>query len=456
MAPDHSKLKSKIKLHNLSPTKIIMWGYTVIILVGAFLLCLPISSRSGEFTNIFDCIFTATSATCVTGLVVFDTYTYWTLFGQLVIISLIQIGGLGFMTLALSAITLTKKHIGLRERNTLREALAAPSVGGVVRIARFIFFGSITFEAIGAILLSFKFIPDFGVVRGIYYSIFHSISAFCNAGFDLMGIREPFSSLTTYYDSFIVNFTICALIIIGGLGFFVWDDIRNHKFDFKHYKLHTKIVLLVTFVLIFGGAFAIFLFEQNHTTFDNLPYWQRALLSLFQSVTPRTAGFNTIDLNALSDESQMLTICLMLIGGSPSSTAGGIKTTTLAVMLLSIVTELRNRKDIECFKRRIDQETVRHAYSVLTMYLFFFFTSAVLISAIDGVSVSKSLFETASAIGTVGLSLGITPTLSTVSHMILAMLMFVGKVGGLTILVAFAQPYPNTTSQMPLEKITVG
>ncbi|MEG1614929.1 MAG: TrkH family potassium uptake protein [Oscillospiraceae bacterium] len=456
MAPDYSKIKNKINIRNLSPTKIIMWGYTIIILVGAFLLCLPISSRAGDFTNFFDCIFTATSATCVTGLIVFDTYTYWTIFGQLVIITLIQIGGLGFMTLALSAVTLTKKHIGLHQRYALKESIAAPSVGGVIRIARFILLGSLTIELIGAILLSFRFIPDFGIIRGVYYSVFHSISAFCNAGFDLMGIRAPFSSLTSYSDSFIINLTISGLIIIGGLGFFVWDDLKTHKFQFSKYKLHTKIVLVVTATLVIGGTIAIFIFEENHGSMAHLPWWKKVLISFFQAVTPRTAGFNTVDLNSLSDESQLLTICLMLIGGSPSSTAGGIKTTTLAVMLLSILTELRNKKDIECFKRRIDDQTVRHAYSILTMYLFFFFVSAVLISAIDDVSVSKSIFETASAIGTVGLSLGITPGLSTISHMILAMLMFVGRVGGLTILVAFAKPYPNIASQMPLEKITVG
>ncbi|MEG1243564.1 MAG: potassium transporter TrkG, partial [Oscillospiraceae bacterium] len=312
MAPDYSKIKNKINIRNLSPTKIIMWGYTIIILVGAFLLCLPISSRAGEFTNFFDCIFTATSATCVTGLIVFDTYTYWTIFGQLVIITLIQIGGLGFMTLALSAVTLTKKHIGLHQRYALKESIAAPSVGGVIRIARFILLGSLTIELIGAILLSFRFIPDFGIIRGVYYSVFHSISAFCNAGFDLMGIRAPFSSLTSYSDSFIINLTISGLIIIGGLGFFVWDDLKTHKFQFSKYKLHTKIVLVVTATLVIGGTIAIFIFEENHGSMAHLPWWKKVLISFFQAVTPRTAGFNTVDLNSLSDESQLLTICLML------------------------------------------------------------------------------------------------------------------------------------------------
>jgi len=456
MAPDFSIIKKKIQLKLFSPTKIIMWGFALIILVGALLLCLPISSRTGEFTNFFDCIFTATSATCVTGLVIYDTYTYWSIFGQLVILLLIQVGGMGFMTLGIFAVALTKKHIGLRERFTMKEAISAPTVGGIVRIARFIFFTTIFIEVIGAFFLSFKFIPQFGFLRGVYFSIFHSISAFCNAGFDLMGIVKPFSSLVTYSDSVLINLVICSLIVVGGLGFFVWDDLRTHKFKFSHYKLHTKIVLIVTAALIVSAFISIFIFESKHKTFDNMPFGQRVLISLFQSITPRTAGFNTIDLTSLSDESQLLTICLMLIGGSPSSTAGGIKTTTLAVMLLSIVTELRNRKHIECFKRRIDDQTVRHAYSVLTMYLFFFFISAVLISAIDEVSVSKSIFETASAIGTVGLSLGITPQLSTISHIILGLLMFTGRVGGLTILVAFAKAYPNTASQMPLENITVG
>ncbi len=456
MAPVLKKINKQVNIHHLSPTKVIMWGYSLIILVGSVLLYLPVSSKSGTFTNFLDCVFTATSATCVTGLVIYDTYTHWSLFGQLVILLLIQIGGLGFMTLAISAVTLTKKHIGLRERYTMKEAISAPTVGGVVRISRFIFLTSIAIEATGALLLSIKFIPQFGIVRGIYFSIFHSISAFCNAGFDLMGIIKPFSSLATYQGSVLVNLVICFLIIIGGLGFFVWDDIRIHKFKINKYKLHTKIVLTVTSTLILVGFLSIFIFESRYTSFDNLPIKNQILVAFFQSVAPRTAGFNTIDLTSISDESQILTICLMLIGGSPSSTAGGIKTTTLAVMVLSILTELRNKKHIECFNRRIDEQTVRHAYSVLTMYLFFFLSGAILISAIDGVSVSKSIFETSSAIGTVGSTLGITSQLSAISHAILILLMYVGRVGGLTILVAFAKPYSNTVSQMPLENITIG
>ncbi|NLL03746.1 MAG: Trk family potassium uptake protein, partial [Clostridiales bacterium] len=382
MAPVLKKINKQVNIHHLSPTKVIMWGYSLIILVGSVLLCLPVSSRSSTFTNFLDCVFTATSATCVTGLVIYDTYTHWSLFGQLVILLLIQIGGLGFMTLAISAVTLTKKHIGLRERYTMKEAISAPTVGGVVRISRFIFLTSIAIEATGALLLSIKFIPQFGIVRGIYFSIFHSISAFCNAGFDLMGIIKPFSSLATYQGSVLVNLVICFLIIIGGLGFFVWDDIRIHLFKINKYKLHTKIVLTVTSTLILIGFLSIFIFESRYTSFDNLPIKNQILVAFFQSVAPRTAGFNTIDLASISDESQILTICLMLIGGSPSSTAGGIKTTTLAVMVLSILTELRNKKHIECFNRRIDEQTVRHAYSVLTMYLFFFLSGAILISAI--------------------------------------------------------------------------
>lgn len=456
MAPKLKKINKQVNIHHLSPTKVIMWGYCLIILVGSVLLCLPISSRSGVATNFLDCVFTATSATCVTGLIIYDTYTHWSLFGQLVILLLIQIGGLGFMTLAISAVTLTKKHIGLRERYTMKEAISAPTVGGVVRISRFIFLTSVAIEATGAVLLSFKFIPQFGFLRGAYFSIFHSISAFCNAGFDLMGIIRPFSSLATYQGSVLINVVICSLIIIGGLGFFVWDDIRIHRFKINKYKLHTKIVLTVTTTLIIVSFLSIFIFESRYTSFDNLPIKNQLLVAFFQSVAPRTAGFNTIDLATVSDESQILTICLMLIGGSPSSTAGGIKTTTLAVMVLSILTELNNKKHIECFNRRIDEQTVRHAYSVLTMYLFFFLSGAILISAIDGVSVSKSIFETSSAIGTVGSTLGITSQLSAVSHAILILLMYVGRVGGLTILVAFAKPYPNTVSQMPLENITIG
>ena len=309
-------------LGRLSSTKLILLGFCAIILIGTALLSLPAASRNGR-AGLTDAFFTATSATCVTGLVRFDTYTHWSLFGQVVILCLIQIGGIGFMTIALSLLSLTKRKIGLAPRVLMQESIGAPQVGGMIRMTKFILGGTALVEGLGALLLSFYFCPRFGLAKGLYFSVFHSVSAFCNAGFDLMGGEAPFSSLTLMRDQAYVNLVIMALIVIGGLGFFVWRDLVANRFAFTHLKVHTKIVLAVSGSLILLGAGSILLLEQGGQAFAGMPPGEQALVSLFQSVSARTAGFNSVDLSGLTEGSQLILVLLMLIGGSAGSTAGG-------------------------------------------------------------------------------------------------------------------------------------
>lgn len=448
-------MKKTVNKLKLTPLRTIILGYFVIICLGAFLLCLPIASRGGQWTNYFDTLFTATSATCVTGLIVFDTYTYWSIFGQIVILIMIQVGGIGFMTLAISAMTLTKRKIGLRSRYTLQESVNAVQVGGIVRMTRFILIGTTFFEISGAVLLSFRFCPQYGFWKGVYFAVFHSVSAFCNAGFDLMGGSEPFSSLTQYASDPLVNVVIVLLIIIGGLGFFVWSDIKTNKFRFRRYKLHTKVVLVTTAALIILPFLFLLFTERYNPNFSESPHTY-LLSALFQTVTTRTAGFNTADLTTISDAGILCMIFLMLIGGSPSSTAGGLKTTTLAMLIASLVSVLKKRKSITCFQRRINDNALLSIISIVALYVLLFFGCAMLICAFDSLSLKESMFETASAIGTVGLTLGVTPTLGTASHFILMALMFFGRVGGLTLLLALHDQQSATPSKYPVENITIG
>lgn len=444
-----------LKKQQLNPTKMIAVGYCIIILTGALLLCLPISSRTGDFTPFVDALFTATSATCVTGLVLHDTYTYWSTFGQLILLILIQMGGIGFMTIAISAISLTKKKIGLKDRFVMKESVAAPQVGGIVRLTKLITFGTAFFEGVGAIALSFTLIPKLGIVRGIYFSVFHSVSAFCNAGIDLMGAFSPGTSLITLSNNYMFISVIMFLIVIGGLGFFVWSDLLEKRFKYRYYSLHTKLVISSTIILIVLGTAGIFMFESTGEAFLGKPGSEKFMISLFQAITPRTAGFNTIDLNLLTDSSQLLITCLMFIGGSPGSTAGGIKTTTFAILLLSIVTVIKRKKSVDCFNRRIDDETLRQVCCILMMYLILIVTSTMVIGAIDDIPMKYAMFETTSAMGTVGLSLGITSSLGTLSRLIITSLMYLGRVGGITVLLAVANRLPQA-SQLPKGKIAVG
>ena len=444
------KLKHRWRFR-LSSFQLILLGFAAVILLGALILMLPISSRSGEWTSFPDALFTATSAVCVTGLVVRDTATYWSVFGQIVLLVFIQIGGMGVVTVASSFLVLSGKKIGLFSRGTLQEAVSAPSVGGIVRLIGFILKGVFLVEGIGAVLMIPSFCIKFGA-KGIWMAIFHSISAFCNAGFDLMGGESgEFSSLTMLSAEPVVNTVIMLLIILGGIGFLVWDDFFQHRLRFRRYRMQSKVVLLVTAFLIFCPAVYFFFCE-----FKDLPLGERILTSLFQSVTLRTAGFNTISYSGIGGIGIAIMIVLMLIGGSPGSTAGGMKTTTPAVLFASVASIFRKKEHAELMRRRIDPDTVKNASAIFLMYLTLFLSGGMIISGIEGLPLKECLYETASAIGTVGLTLGITPQLGLASKIILILFMFFGRVGGLTLIYAAFGKNHKLVSKYPLDKITVG
>lgn len=436
--------------------KIILLGYCFIILLGTVLLRLPAAVRDGSEQSVLTAFFTATSSTCVTGLVRADTCTNWTLFGQAVILVLIQTGGIGFMTICISALSLTKKNIGLASRSLMQNSISAPQLGGIVRMTKFISLGTFLIEGIGALLLAFYFCPLLGLGRGIWYSIFHSISAFCNAGFDLMGIQGEYSSLTSVVGNWYVNLIIMLLIVIGGLGFFVWRNLLDSKFQYKKMLLHTRIVMFVTAFLILGGALLLFLTEHGGDAYHDKSLSEQIAASFFQSVSARTAGFNTVELARMTEAGRFILICLMMIGGSAGSTAGGIKTTTFAVLMLSIITTFRHRKSVEAFGRRMEDGIARTASCVFMLYLLLSCGGAVLISRIEGIAFLDALFETVSAIATVGLSVGLTPTLGIMSCLILCFLMIFGRVGSMTMLLAFSSNKNIKISSLPLEKVQIG
>ena len=439
------------KNHTTSSFQVILLGFLGLILLGALVLTLPLCSRERVWTPFADTLFTAVSASCVTGLVVRDTATHWSLLGQIVILILIQIGGLGVITVALTFFRLSGRRISLAQRNMMQQSISAPQVGGIVRLTGFILRGSLCIELGGAVLLAPVFIRDFGFWKGLWYSLFHSVSAFCNAGFDLMGVREKFSSLTSYGTNAWVNAVIMLLIVVGGIGFLVWDDIRTNGLRVKRYRLQTKLVLATSGVLILAPAALNFLLEYRE-----LPFGDRLLASLFQSVTTRTAGFNTTDLTQMSEAGVLQMIFLMLVGGSPGSTAGGMKTTTLAVLFLAGMTVFRRRDDVECFRRRIGQDVIRNAGTILFLYLALFAVGSAVLARVEGQSLLTCMFETGSAVGTVGLTLGITPGLHRVSRIVLMILMFLGRVGTLTLVYALLPGGKNPPGRKPLEPVTVG
>ena len=415
--------------HRLSSFQIIISGFVGVILLGALLLMLPVSTTERCITPFNETLFTATSAVCVTGLVVQDTGSYWSGFGQAVILALIQIGGLGVVTVAASFALLSGRKISLMQRSTMQDAISAPKVGGVVRLTQFILRGTFLIELLGAAAMLPVFCRDYGW-RGIWMAVFHSISAFCNAGFDILGTENNlYPSLTGYTGSPIINITIMLLIVIGGIGFLTWDDICEHKWHFHRYRVQSKVILAITGFLIVVPA-AFFFFED----FSALPTGTQLLVSFFQSVTTRTAGFNTVALSAMSSASKGIMILLMLIGGAPGSTAGGMKTTTLGVLLANAVATFRQRDNAQFFKRRIDCNTVKTASTILTMYLTLFFGGGIFISVYEHLPLSDCLYETSSAVGTVGLTLGITPQLHIPSQIVLIILMYLGRVGGLTLI----------------------
>ena len=435
---------------NKNSFRVISLGFLALILCGAGLLMLPISSQSRTVTPFPDALFTAVSASCVTGLVVRDTATHWSMFGQSVILVLIQIGGMGVITIGLTVARLSGKKIGLWFRGMMQDSISAPQVGGILQLTKFVLKITLAVELIGAALLYPVFCSDFGAGKGIWYALFHSVSAFCNAGFDLMGVREPFSSLTSYGGNIYMNTVVMLLIVTGGIGFLTWDDIAQHKYHFRKYRLQTKIVLVTSGILILLPALYFFFAE-----YAGEPMKERVLHSLFQSVTARTAGFNTADLSQMQEPGALLMTVLMLIGGCSGSTAGGMKTSTIAVLFLAAISVFKRKNDVECFNRRISPDTLRTAGAILFMYLTLFLVTGIAICRIESLPLISCLFETGSALGTAGVTLGITTSLSLPSHLILILLMFAGRVGGLTLIYA-AFSSGNESAKMPLEKVTVG
>lgn len=430
--------KILFKANTMEPAQVMVIGFGVLILFGGLILNLPISTKSGESIGLLNALFTSTSAVCVTGLIVVDTSTYWSQFGQFVIITLIQVGGLGFMTIATMFSLLTGKKINLRERLLIQESLNQRDLSGLVKLTRYIIVMTFAIEAMGALLLSMVFIPKLGLIKGIWYSIFHSISAFCNAGFDLMGtISGEYSSLTSFVDNTLINFVICGLIILGGIGFPVLLDIINNK-KYSKLNVHSKIVINTTAILIVIGFLFIFIAEFNNKgSLGGLNLKEKLLSSLFQSVTLRTAGYNTIDLTLLTESTLFLMLILMLIGGSPASTGGGLKTTTIATLFLTVKSFILGKEDIEVYQRRISDTTVKKALGIFFIGVFISLFAILILTIVNpGFTLLESSFEVISAFATVGLSIGGTSSLTVLGKILIMILMFLGRVGSLTIFIA--------------------
>lgn len=439
----------------MSHVQIIALGFFLIIMSGTILLMLPVSTKNGQGATFLEALFTATSASCVTGLVVQDTSLYWSGFGQAVILTMIQIGGLGFMTIATMFFMFLRKRVHLRGRELLSESISVNQVGGIMRLAKKILMGTFLIEGIGAVLLMLRFVPLYGR-QGIWMSIFHSVSAFCNGGFDLMGQHTgAFSSLTGFASDWLVNVVIMVLIIVGGIGFIVWDDVLTHKFKIKRYHLHSKIVLFMTTVLIFGGAAVFFIVERNATG-AGLSIGDQILAALFDSVTARTAGFNTVDTAALSDAGKLLTIALMFIGGSPGSTAGGVKTTTIMVLMLYSFSYMRKDRSTSVFGRSLEEDALRKASAVFFTNLMLALGVTIIISSIQSLPMLDLMFETFSAIGTVGMSTGLTRELNDISRVLIIFLMYCGRVGSLSFANALAGRRKTVPVKDAVEKITIG
>lgn len=447
----HINITKKLKF---TPVQILAIGFAIVIFTGAVLLNLPVATVDGSRTPFVDCVFISTSATCVTGLVTVDTGTHWSYFGKTVIICLIQIGGLGFMSFATLFALLMGRRITLKERLVMQESLNYFNLQGLVKMVRYVLTFTFLVEGAGALLLSTQFIPEFGVGKGIYYSIFHSISAFCNAGFDLFG---DFQSLTGYYNNSVVILTIGGLIAFGGLGFYVWQEIYNYK-GLKKLSLHSKLAILVTLILIFGGAVLMYILEYNNPgTMKNMSMKGKVLSSLFASITPRTAGFNSISTNDMSSGGKALTIILMFIGGSPGSTAGGIKTTTLGLLVITVISAIRGREDAEIFKKKISKDIVYRALVITVIALCLVITDIMILSITEvGAPLDFIVYEVVSAFGTVGLTIGLTTKLSVVGKIIISLTMYAGRVGPLTLVLALSNKKSNNSVRYPEDKILVG
>lgn len=435
----------------LNAVQTLALSFAALILAGGLLLTLPLSSRSGQPLPFLDGLFTAASASCVTGLVLYDTWTQFTVFGQLVILLLIQIGGLSFMTISILVSTLLHRRIGLHRRAVLMDTIGALQVGGVVRLTRRALLVTAVCEGTGALLLTFWFCPRYGLARGLWMSVFHAVSAFCNAGFDLLGTG---ASLTTAAGEPLLNIVLMALIVCGGLGFLVWDDLLTHGRHIRRWRLHSKIVLSFTTVLFVGGGLAFYFLEGDHA-FAGAPASQKLLMAAFQSVTARTAGFNTADLTALSQSGTLLTLLLMFIGAGSGSTGGGIKVNTFAALLLSAFAQARRKEDVNIFRRRLDRADIHKAYSNVTLYFLACLAGCMVLCA-QGISMDDALFEAISAIGTVGLTRGLTPSLPQLSKLAILLLMFAGRVGSMSVAMAVTRDQPQAKVRNVPEKILIG
>lgn len=436
-------------------TQTIVLSFALLTLIGAFLLTLPISSRDGSATPILNTIFTSISAISGAGLVLYDTYTHWSLFGRIITLLLIQIGNLGFIIVISMFSLFLRKRIGIYERRILMQSEGTLRLSGVVKLLKRIFFITFITEFIGAAILSIRYCSEFGIGPGIELSIYHSVSAFCNCGFDLMGIVKPFSSLTLSHDDPLVCITIMVLIIIGGLGFLVWDDMLNYKFKFRKYSLHSKLVFATNFVLFVGGALLFMIFEDKNL-FNGLPIWEKVLKAFFLSVSPRNAGFANIDYTQASPGTEMLSDFLMFIGAGSGSTGGGIKVTTVAVLFVFTVAIARNNTHPQVFKRSIPIEALKQSVAVLVIYIIAVFSATAVICTVDNFSITDTIFETISAISTSGLTKGITTELSGVSKIVIIALMFGGRVGGISLFLTLAEKKVNEPIDRPKENVIVG
>ncbi len=447
-------MKRFLMKKKLSGVQVLALGFFIVIFIGAILLTLPISSESGESTNFLDALFTSTSAVCVTGLVTLDTGTYWNEFGQVVIMLLIEIGGLGFMSFATFIAVLLGKKITLRDRLLMQEAMNTFNIQGLVKMVKYVLSFTFAVQFFGALLLSTQFIPKFGIGKGTYFSIFHSISAFCNAGFDLFG---GFSSVTSYSSNAVVLITISSLIIIGGLGFTVWMELYNYR-GIKKLSVHSKVVLLITTVLIIGGTILMYLFEMhNPETMGKMGVGDKILNSYFASVSPRTAGFNSVSTDGMTNAGKFLTIILMFIGGSPGSTAGGLKTATFGVIILTVISVIRGREDTQVFGRRFSKDLVYKSFALLMIGMFLVIGVTLILSITDpNESFINLMYEATSAFGTVGLTTGVTQRLSTAGKIIIIITMYCGRVGPMTVALAFLRNKKKQTHKYPEGKILIG
>ncbi len=445
-----------MKHRALSYPKLLAGGFLLMILCGAVLLSLPISSKSGEFTPFLTSLFTATSASCVTGLVMVDTYLHWSVFGQLVILTMIQIGGIGFMTLMTAFSLALHRSISLRERTLLKENFNMPEIGGMVRLTKRILRGTLLVELCGAVILSACLIPSLGVGEGIYTAAFVSVSAFCNAGFDLFGRYGAFTSLVPLADNAVLIVTVALLVLIGGIGFIVWDDVLCHRFRFRKYRLHSKIALCTT-VLITVAATALFLVLERDFTGADMPFLKQLLHAFFDSVTPRTAGFNAVEISEMAPASKLLSVFLMMVGGSPGSTAGGLKTVTVAVLLICAFSNLRRRSGYNVFGRRLPRDVLENAVSVLMTYVVLLIVGVTVVCALQPEqSFLDILLECVSALSTVGMTAGITRDLLPASQVVLILMMFCGRIGSLSFAMVFMQKQRREIALSPEETVGVG